>query len=341
MDGEKSKAVEIRTMDTTIHNIEWTVTEIARVGGTSWMDDVSIVDENDIWAVGTFYPDNSGQPWAVAHWDGISWKYSKAWYSNIPRLPKDCQRLKTVWTFDKNNVYAACGSTLLKWNGDTTWNIVAFLWDFEATTDGAPVTKLWASSENDIYIAAQKGYIYHYTGNGKFVKLKANTNLDISDIYGDINPKTGKYEIYANAINPQTYQRALLEVTDSKTDLVELKPQVNYASSLWFKSNKKYYLAGSSIYSTHDIHKNDWQDIVGDVSDIRIERVRGNDVNDIFGVGSYNEILHYNGLNWKTYRDEFNDRYKFYSVTVKNNIVVAVGLSFITDKAVIVLGKRK
>ena len=68
--------------------------------------------------------------------------------------------------------------------------------------------------------------------------------------------------------------------------------------------------------------------------------IDGNGLNDIFVSGAFGEILHYNGIKWKSLKNEqttlINGSY--FSISTKNNIVVAAGYD--RNKAVILFGKR-
>ncbi|MBZ0181527.1 MAG: hypothetical protein K8F60_03660 [Melioribacteraceae bacterium] len=70
---------EFTTMDTTSHNFTWETFEFGGEGGSSYLRDVAIINENDIWAVGEIHTeetdqfDSNGvwiQPYNAVHWDG-------------------------------------------------------------------------------------------------------------------------------------------------------------------------------------------------------------------------------------------------------------------------------
>ncbi len=67
--------------------------------------------------------------------------------------------------------------------------------------------------------------------------------------------------------------------------------------------------------------------------------VCGNSANDVFVVGSFFEVVHFNGLTWHNYRNEIP-----YSsgalgrVAVKGNLVIAVGL--MGQQAAVLVGRR-
>ena len=67
-------------------------------------------------------------------------------------------------------------------------------------------------------------------------------------------------------------------------------------------------------------------------------RIRGNSINDIVLTGGGGDILHYSGLNFKSYLSQTQINGNYYSVDMKDNIIVAVGID--NPKAVITIGRR-
>ncbi|MCF8430437.1 MAG: glucosyl transferase, partial [Melioribacteraceae bacterium] len=68
INGIPSNTVNITTMDTTSHDFTWqTFTFGDGSGGSSYLNDVAIVDENNIWAVGMIY--DNGEKYNAVHWD--------------------------------------------------------------------------------------------------------------------------------------------------------------------------------------------------------------------------------------------------------------------------------
>jgi len=62
-------------------------------------------------------------------------------------------------------------------------------------------------------------------------------------------------------------------------------------------------------------------------------------LNDVFMVGSFGEILHFNGISWKSYLNEGTGIIGSYtSVAIKNNLIVVVGGG--DDGAIIQIGRR-
>jgi hypothetical protein len=74
----KSNPVTFTTLDTTSHNFTWQTFEFGQ-HSSSVLYDVAIIDENNIWAVGEIYMNDSlGNPdskiYNAMHWNGNIWE---------------------------------------------------------------------------------------------------------------------------------------------------------------------------------------------------------------------------------------------------------------------------
>ena len=69
---------------------------------------------------------------------------------------------------------------------------------------------------------------------------------------------------------------------------------------------------------------------------------KGTDINNIFTIGSRNNIHHYNGATFITYEEPADNNVTYYSLDVKSNLSALCGQKFengISDKAIITLIK--
>ena len=79
--NHSSNELSVTTMDTTSHNFTWQTWTFCE-HSSSVLYDVAIIDENNIWAVGEIYMNDSlGQPdpkaYNAVHWDGNNWSLKK------------------------------------------------------------------------------------------------------------------------------------------------------------------------------------------------------------------------------------------------------------------------
>jgi hypothetical protein len=107
---------------------------------------------------------------------------------------------------------------------------------------------------------------------------------------------------------------------------VSSKPIKWELSGIWFTPNRHYYVVGDGIYEKTSLADSSWKNEPLDITRYSTTRIRGNNINDVFCVGAFGEILHFNGLKWKSFMaqtDWFDGAYG--SLAVNDDIVVAVG----------------
>lgn len=130
-----------------------------------------------------------------------------------------------------------------------------------------------------------------------------------------------------------------MEIT---TDGVRTLPDNGLPWSLggvWFKPNRRYFIVGDGIYYAHSSHPNLWGGGANELTPYYTTKIKANDVNDIFVVGAFGELLHYNGSSWKSFRTQTAlENGSFTSIAVNKNSIIAVGGE--GSRAVITIGKR-
>ncbi len=105
----KSEKVTAQTLEPTSHNFTWQTWEFGQ-HSSSVLYDVAIIDENNIWAVGEIYMNDSlGNPdpnaYNAVHWDGNNWELKRLRFiyyggsSDAGSYP-----LKAIWPFNANNI---------------------------------------------------------------------------------------------------------------------------------------------------------------------------------------------------------------------------------------------
>ena len=160
--------------DSTSHNFVWEIDSLGLYG--SYINDVWIVNENDIWVVGQIVmpdPDSSWngtgrEKFNAAHWNGEEWEVMRI-YNSAP--------LHSIWYFDKDNIWVSSGFPK-HWDGNK-WRIFHLQnMGFDVSTEN-----IWASSPSDIYFVGSEGSIVHYNGSS-FSKIESGTEIDLKSISG-------------------------------------------------------------------------------------------------------------------------------------------------------------
>ena len=289
-------------VDTTSHNFTfqtWTFGEHS----SSTLYDVAILDENNIWAVGEIYLNDSlGQPDPNAHnaayWNGHDWelKMIKTNACGGVTYPP----IKAIIAFSEDDIlFAHIDGSITHYDGIDFTNDCSLITQLNDSAN-----KIWGISKNDYYIVSGNGFIAHYNGQS-WMRIESGTELNIYDIYGQ-KKTNGEFEIICVAadVAVSTKKNIFKIINNTVQDL----PTAGIPSSLkgiWFKPGKKYYVVGSGMFTKTDINSsNGWLAIWQGLTESYTGSIDGNDLNDIVVCGSYGEMLHYNGNNWKSFKSE-------------------------------------
>ena len=320
-----SNVVNLTTLDTTSHNFTWQSWTFGE-HSSSVLNDVAIIDENNIWAVGEIYMNDSlGQPdphpYGLAHWDGSEWNLMKVPYHDFNQSVKHPGPLFAIAVIE-GEIYVVSYANLLKWNGND-WEEKAFFM-VQIPFDGQ-VLKMWGYNGNNIYCVGRNGAIYYYFGTS-WLKIESGTELNIGDIWG-IPDDNGSYNKYLAADNSML-------IIDNNNQLLRIDAEPGHSlSSVWGISKRLIYTAGGyglSLYKNYSWEK------INELNVNTIYNVRGQNYNDVFGLSSTFLILHFNGFNWQYINVGISNVY--YRQDVKNNLIAAVGRQ--DQKAVITLIRR-
>lgn len=325
--GEMSGMVysSCTTMDTTSHNFTW---ELLSFGNKSpsELNDVAIINENDIWAVGHIFVDDS--TYNAIHWNGSEWEYFQIPVRQYNSLP--IASLNAIFVLSQTNIWITSGSTLLHWNGSTFVSVV-FMRDYRESDNYSPLKRIWALDDNNIYMASGGGNIVYYNGE-TYKELPKITDAAVSDlwssrvsetpdaIYGAVSNKYSESEHFIMKIEDETISEDLgWRETDA------------YIYSLWFKAVNRMFTIGTHLTVKYEYNiftkdrTSNWKDIKNPVNDYLLHSIRGTDINDIFVCGDFFILAHYNGRTWRKF-DEFWEPGTFYKLDYKDDIMVAVGI---------------
>ena len=337
----ESNEISIATLKPTSHNITWTVYDFEpQFSGGAFLD-ISVINENNIWAVGEFYlPDSIGnidrERYAAAHWDGSKWNKMKVPYESTgnPNNPSYPGPLFSMYAVDENHIYACSYANLLEYRNDY-WQRKAFF--MKKLPYEWQVRRIWAENSNNIYCVGNNGAIFHVTNNG-WQKIESNTTYYILDLCGYHNPLNDNLEILCAAttwgLSDNKEGNELLKITE--TDNVR---HINIGtgrenSSVWTSKGYPVYVCGDGIF-TNKTGK--WKEVILGTH-YYSNKINGSKLNDIFVVGAFGLVGHFNGKDWKVYN--FATKYGFTFVSITKNTVAISGSDFSKNKAIIIIGKR-
>ncbi len=332
----KSQTVTATTLDTTSHDFTWETFTFGGANGSSYLRDVAIINENDIWAVGEIHTeddfDSLGhyQPYNAVHWNGEEWELRRVMFYIDPDQPwagKTSSPCETIFFFGGNSFAITSNVQIAIFDESGNYQILkmGFPWEERFT-----INAMWGTSSSDFYVVGNNGNIAHYDGSG-WEKIESGTELDIQDIYGI--EKNGE-EIIACAItNIATAGNGEILLFRNGRKQTIFWPSGLRINSIWYKTERQMFACGDGIYKRIGIN---WERQIPFENTTYTEKVRGNDINDLFVGGDFGFLAHYNGLSWKVY--DTGNVALFYSLSVKGDLVVGVGER--NAKGVVYLGRR-
>jgi len=331
--------------DTTSHNFIWQIDTLGD-GNSSVLNDVFIIDENNIWAVGEIYlKDTSGQfdsnAYGFAVWDGAKWNLRRHTAvgptGNISNL-----RPRGVFAFSSTDVWFASGG-VFHWNGQT----VTSYWinDFPGNpspilSPGQTAEGIWGASSSDLYAVGLAGAMAHFDGI-LWQKRESGTTLPLNDIWGTKDLSSGIGEILCVASNKYLDEgKKVLRITGSTVTSIADTGLSWGISGVWFTMSGPYYVVGAGVGRKSILDTTSWK-VSGpqEITTYFSNAIRGNNQNDIVVAGAFGEIVHYNGSSWKSFLTQTAmANGTFYSVAFKGSIIVSVGQ--VGNRAVVAKGKR-
>jgi len=328
--------------DTTSHDFSWTIDTIGTYG--SYLKDVAIIDENNIWAVGEIHTNETDRydslgvwqpPFNAVHWDGNEWKYKRTLPTGIGFSPN-----RAVFAFNADDIWVGT-SAPYHWDGQrwTVYNVTGI--------HNGYINKIWGTSSNDLYLVGTNGSISHYNGQS-WQRIESGTDLDLRDISGYqdhvfITGHSDQYESIALELVNGTWMTRF-----SSSSYYGNPSSGDYGRmfSTVVLKDTAYIAAKSGIVKFN--YQNEKVTLVPDetalYSNSRIVKISGNEHNDLLLVDGWGAFIHYNGLSW--FKDNFVFNHfgeaNFYpqSGHYKNNTAVFVGYCCNFGHGIIIRGHR-
>jgi hypothetical protein len=318
--------------DTTSNNFSFQTYTFGGNAGSCMFNDVAIISPTDIWAVGAVYLDSADGdpdpfPYNAAHWDGQNWNLQKVPY--IYQSQPFYHPIQAVFALSSNDIWFG-GNGLEHWDGDQFSNVDA-VYPFWS---GNLMQRIWASSDNNIYIVGSGGIAVHYT-TGSWSKIESGTSLQFNDIYSSGN------QILAVCLQFDPPGGEIFSIQGNTATPISSSPVSDHQFyGVWFVPNQQYYIVGDGIYQKNLLLDSTWRNNPTAFTNDATKEIRGNGVNDVFIVGSFGEFLHWNGVAWRSFINEAGLAYGGYaSVAVQGDLVVAVGEN--SPQAVITMARRQ
>ncbi|MFC1481104.1 hypothetical protein ACFL6E_02535 [Candidatus Neomarinimicrobiota bacterium] len=333
-------------IDTTSHSFVW---EIDTLGNTtiSSLTGAFMVDENDIWVVGTISLDEIDSLTGVqvqfnaAHWDGTNWELVRQLFASYIQDSGAFGMIHAVYGFAHDDIwlFSSFGSYAY-WNGER--------WTSEYVPERrGSVRAIWGNSSRDIYFVGSEGNITHYDGN-TFQFMESGTRLRLWDVSGRddhvfaVGHSEGQesiaLELRAGVWNTLYFSPTYFSDPDTmnfgRFNAVDV-----WGDTAYFATNaglvKYNYLDRSTVHVT---------ETRSDLLNAVPSQMMVSAPNDIMVVGLGANILHFNGADWFS-DDRIIDELGWGDVFLKAGYYVGTNLVFAGRagggrRAVVVRGTR-
>jgi len=276
--SDTSKTVIAKTLTATSHNITWQIDTLGEPGNA--LDDVWGIDENNVWAVGgVSLPDGGSN---VIKWNGLEWR-------SFPIVEAN---LNGIFGFAENDIWVVGGGTygnVHHWDG-TDWKKYTIITDIGDTTWG--LNAVWGSAPDDVWAVGKQGTIIHWDGvEWRKVSIDPSYNqYKFTDIWG-----YSENEIY---VAGRIYQdeAALIKYNGNSWETVVGNSSLAAFATVWGPhSSLLYFIEFNDYVIVNGITTQFY--LPGRLSGV--VKIRGSGSNNVFTVGHFGEVFHFNGLEWK------------------------------------------
>jgi len=247
---DSSIKLNVTTLDTTSSQYTFFADTLG-VGSSSILNDVNVISENDIWAVGELFQNDSlGQidptPYNVVHWNGIQWNLMRIPFPICDYLGNEVGsypfEVVAIFSSSATEAWLSAASTIVHRNGQ--------LFQRMCVTEGygqRSFKSMWDEGSK-VYIVGTNGSITELE-NGQFRSIPTSTTLPINDVWGGVDQRSGEQVILAVASNTGVNQgMKLLRIQGALTSELATDGLAWKLSSLWFKPNRRYYVVGDGLY---------------------------------------------------------------------------------------------
>ena len=335
----KSEKVTAQTLEPTSHNFTWQTWEFGQ-HSSSVLYDVAIIDENNIWAVGAIYMNDSlGNPdykaYNAVHWDGNEWELKRIpiLLSGVPFYPV----IKSVFAFNENDIWFEAG---IHWDG------VSFKQISVNISFTSNVNKIWGENGNSIYFVSNSGNIVHFTSTqfvNTWTKLESGTTLNLTGIYksptSDIIWASGRSSTYSSSVLLRYKNNVWEKVFEGLSTDYYNGNEIGFFFDVWSDNKYRTYLNnGFGLYVQDNDTEFNFKRITPIFSDVAFG-MSGDKSNNIFIAGQKGLVGHYNGFTYKEFSELQNNSMYLNAVDVKGGNACIVGdrSEMFSSKAVIYL----
>ena len=310
---DTSEIIAARTLPATSHDYTWEEFTIGDEGCSNLLSDVWGTDENNVYAVGNVTINDT--TYSVIHWDGNTWEPSRK--SGI---------LRAVYGFSKEDIWAV-GTSVNHYDG-MTWHRIDN--DDVVLHDNKEYTSIWGTSSDNLYLGNMWGKIIHWDGEKASIFYEKHNcyiskikGIDKNDIWITGWEKDGNHNDLIIYYNGSSWE------IENKIPFYPLVPN----DILRFNKKENLIVGNTIIFGKKD----NWS-VMKNPATAYINSIDGGKANNIFAVGAYNLLLHFNGIDWHKYTNLPTTGGFLSGVWTTSNRVFTVGLSGNSGKVKMIIG---
>jgi len=321
--------------DTTSHFVSWTYDTLGAVNTWSEINDVAIIDEDNIWAVGNIYLIDENQNWIqynAVKWNGSSWEY----ISIAPPPSGYHGQIYRIYVFNENDVWLTMDSLPVHYDGHEYYLYTPAVDDYPG---GFIISDIWGTSSSNMYFIGGSGKIIHFDGE-VFTEMDSGTDIYINSISG-----TDETNICVSGYSDSQCRSVLLHYDGSAwetryeiEDCSIFNPDSLSGLIRCLKAFEEELIVVTSkgIYRCDNSTRGDCQ-LLQEGIDSRKYDIEGTELNDFFIAGEFQSILHYNGNSFRQF-DEIPTSGRLYGIDKYNQTIIGGGYNRITHQALLIKG---
>jgi hypothetical protein len=328
---EYSDSIAVVTLQPTSHNFTWQTFTFGD-HSNSILRDVVVIDENNIYAVGTIYLNDSlGQPdphpYTIAYWNGQNWVFKKIYDTNNQLIPS----IRGINVFGLNNIWLADGG-IHKWDGISEQANISFdrISLIGGEENGQSVNGFYGTNSDNLFGFGWKGMITKYNIDN-WQKMQSGTTVDLLDIWGSDDGT-----IWACGYNSEDAFTVLLrydgiqwnKIYEGSPDNQNNNEYIGPIAGVWTNSKFFTYVTNwAFIYTQPNKNTLDIKRITPWFSDVAFA-IRGTNHNNIFIAGQHGLVGHFNGVTYQEITELKDEDEYLFKIDVKNNTAAAVGYNY-------------
>jgi len=296
--------------------------------------------QTQMWDIYATSPENvyvaGHTDWTGVNGDGILWRYDGTKWSIVNQGFRDVD-LESITGFGPSDIYAAGNkgpnALVLHFDG-TRWS--------QQTLSGKALLSIRGDDPTNLWTGGILNSVFRFDGT-QWNKTEVSERLWFKD-FAFVDGKTYalSYTIDDQPADTTwwyflTWNGARWDTLNTYTQMAPVPVAAQFGLNSLSVIDGELYSAGIESSSRPGLFKmvsGKWVEIPGTV---RVAKVFGVSKNNIFAVGTYGTVYHYNGSDWYQFEQFKSDMFHFWSGWTNGNEVFIVGNNF--RKSIVLHGK--